>query len=123
MATANEAQRAYWNRDEARHWVDQQRRYDEMLEPFGVALLGAASITSGERVLDVGCGNGVTTRAAVRAAAKGSALGVDLSEAMLGRARELALEEGVANASFEADDARRLVSSSPSSTWQSAVSA
>ncbi len=106
MDAANEAQREYWNRDEARHWVDQQRRYDEMLEPFGTALLNAASIASGERVLDVGCGNGVTTRAAARAAGDGSALGVDLSEAMLKRARELALEERVANVSFEADDAQ-----------------
>ena len=43
MATANEAQREYWNRAEAHHWVDHQRRYDEMLEPFGTAVLEAAA--------------------------------------------------------------------------------
>jgi SAM-dependent methyltransferase len=106
MDAANEAQREYWNRDDARHWVDQQARYDEMLEPFGAAMLDAAGITSGEHVLDVGCGNGITTRSAARASGDGSALGVDLSEAMLERARELALEEGVVNVSFEADDAQ-----------------
>lgn len=106
MTVANEQQRAYWNRDEARHWVDHQRRYDEMLEPFGAALLDAASIGPSERVLDVGCGNGATTRAAARTAAHGSALGIDLSEAMLERARELAHEQGVKNVAFEASDAQ-----------------
>ncbi|MSO78309.1 MAG: class I SAM-dependent methyltransferase [Acidimicrobiia bacterium] len=106
MTTANEAQREYWNRDDARHWVDQQARYDEMLEPFGAAMLDAAGITSGEHVLDVGCGNGVTTRSAARSTVDGRALGVDLSEAMLERARALALKEGVANVSFDADDAQ-----------------
>ena len=101
MAIANEDQRAYWNRDEARHWVDRQRQYDEMLEPFGAAVLDAASIKPGEHVLDVGCGNGITTRHAARATAEGSALGIDLSVAMLERARELALEEGVGNVSFD----------------------
>ena len=42
MTEANAEQRAYWNRDEARHWVDQQRRYDEMLEPFAAAVLDAS---------------------------------------------------------------------------------
>ncbi|MEX0663168.1 MAG: class I SAM-dependent methyltransferase [Acidimicrobiia bacterium] len=106
MSGANAEQRAYWNRDEARHWVEHQRRYDEMLAPFGAALLDVAAIKPSERVLDVGCGNGATTRAAARAASSGSALGVDLSEAMLERARELAKEEGVTNVSFEAGDAQ-----------------
>jgi SAM-dependent methyltransferase len=104
MTGVNEAQHEYWNRDAARHWVDRQADFDEMLEEFGAAMLDAAAISSSERVLDVGCGNGATTRAAARAAAQGSALGVDLSELMLHRARELALAEGVGNVAFEAAD-------------------
>ena len=103
---ANADQRAYWNRDEARHWVDQQRRYDEMLEPFGAAMLEAASITAAEQVLDIGCGSGATTRLAARSARDGAALGIDLSEAMVERARETARAEGVENVSFEVDDAQ-----------------
>jgi SAM-dependent methyltransferase len=103
---ANEEQRAYWNRDEARHWVEQQRRYDEMLEPFGTALLDAAAIASTDHVLDVGCGNGATTRAAARLASAGAALGVDLSQPMVERARETARDEGVPNVRFEVDDAQ-----------------
>jgi SAM-dependent methyltransferase len=103
---ANTEQRAYWNRDEARHWVEHQRRYDEMLEPFGEAILTAAAIAPELRVLDVGCGNGKTTRDVARAATRGSALGVDLSERMIERARETARTEGVENVIFEVDDAQ-----------------
>ena len=106
MTEANAEQRAYWNRDEARHWVDQQRRYDEMLEPFGAAMLEAAAVTTAEHVLDVGCGNGATTRLVARSAAQGTALGIDLSEAMVERARETARAEGVENVTFEVDDAQ-----------------
>jgi SAM-dependent methyltransferase len=106
MASANQEQRDYWNRDEVRHWVDQQRRYDEMLEPFGAAVLDAARIEPDHRVLDVGCGNGATSRAAARIASDGQVLGVDLSEPMLERARALAREEGIDNVSFEVGDAQ-----------------
>jgi SAM-dependent methyltransferase len=106
MTEANAEQRAYWNRDEARHWVDQQRRYDEMLEPFGAAVLAAASITATEHVLDIGCGSGAITRLAARSAHDGAALGVDLSEAMVDRARDTARTEGVENVNFEVDDAQ-----------------
>jgi SAM-dependent methyltransferase len=103
---ANEEQRAYWNREEARNWVTYQPRYDAMLEPYGNAMLDAAAIEPGHRVLDIGCGNGMTTREAARQAREGSAHGVDLSEAMLERARELAAQEGLENVTFEEADAQ-----------------
>jgi SAM-dependent methyltransferase len=106
VASANQDQHDYWNREESRHWVEQQRRYDEMLEPFGNAMLTAAGVAPDHRVLDIGCGNGMTTRAAARVASKGHALGVDLSQGMVARAQELASEEGVENVSFEVDDAQ-----------------
>src|SRR5687767_1986692 len=106
MAAANQEQRDYWNREGSRHWVDQQRRYDEMLEPYGNAVLAAAGIAPDHRVLDIGCGNGMTTRAAARAASQGHALGIDLSKGMVARATELASEEGVENVAFEVDDAQ-----------------
>jgi SAM-dependent methyltransferase len=40
-------------------------------------------------VLDIGCGTGLTTREAASAAAPGRVVGVDVSERMLARAREL----------------------------------
>jgi len=59
-----------------------------------------------DRVLDIGCGTGQTTRDAARAAVAGSALGIDLSAQMLDHARRLSREEGLANVSFLQADAR-----------------
>jgi SAM-dependent methyltransferase len=102
----NEEQREYWNSDESRHWVTQQDVYDRLLEPFGTRVVEAASLAPGERVLDIGCGCGATTRASARATAPGAALGVDLSEAMLAVARDRARADGLKNARFEAADAQ-----------------
>jgi SAM-dependent methyltransferase len=56
-------------------------------------------------VLDIGCGTGLTTREAGRAASPGRALGVDVSKAMLERARELTAAERLENVSYELGDA------------------
>jgi hypothetical protein len=50
-----------------------------------------------DRVLDIGCGTGQTTRDAAHLAVAGSALGVDLSARMIERARELSEREGFHN--------------------------
>ncbi|MFI0735321.1 class I SAM-dependent methyltransferase [Streptomyces sp. NPDC021225] len=103
---ANHEQFETWNGDEGRHWARWQPRYDAMLEPLTAPLLDAASLAPGDRVLDIGCGCGATTRAAAARAAGGEALGVDLSAPMLERAALLAAEEGVRNARFLRADAQ-----------------
>src|SRR5918994_6503479 len=62
---------------------------------YNARLRAAADVRTGDRVLDIGCGTGQTTREAGRSARTGSALGVDLSGPMVGRARRLSEEEGI----------------------------
>lgn len=80
--------------------------YDAELRRHNEHLRAAADVHPGDRVLDVGCGTGLTTRQAARAAANGSALGVDVSAPMLDRARQLSADEGLKNVSFELGDAQ-----------------
>jgi SAM-dependent methyltransferase len=107
MTEANLEQREYWNGAESREWADAPERFDQMLEPFADSILDAAALAPGERVLDVGCGNGATTlAAAAHVGETGAALGVDLSEPMLANARARATERGITNARFVAADAQ-----------------
>jgi SAM-dependent methyltransferase len=105
--TVNSDMRAGWNGESGANWVERQAQFDGMLVPWGALVAETAAVAAGERVLDVGCGNGATTRAAaVAAGAGGQAVGVDLSEPMLDLARTLAAEEGVENVRFVAGDAQ-----------------
>jgi SAM-dependent methyltransferase len=102
----NEEQARYWNGDESAHWLVHEERYERMLAPFTGRLLTAAAIGRADRVIDIGCGTGSTTRAAGRVAIEGEALGVDLSAAMLRHAAHRAQEEGLTNVRLEYGDAQ-----------------
>jgi SAM-dependent methyltransferase len=80
--------------------------YDAELRLQNEALRRAYEIDPGDRVLDVGCGAGQTTRDAARLASDGWVLGVDISEAMIERARSLAEAEALRNVTFEHADAQ-----------------
>jgi len=80
--------------------------YDLELRAHHEHFRGAYGINAGEAVLDIGCGTGLTTREAARAAAPGRVVGVDVSERMLERARELTAAGGPDNVSFELGDAQ-----------------
>lgn len=107
MTIANRDQAEHWNScDQAGRWVGHQDQYDRMLAPFASMVLGAAALSPGEHVLDVGCGCGVTTRDAARAVTPGTVTGIDLSAPMLERARESAARAALANVSFQQSDAQ-----------------
>jgi SAM-dependent methyltransferase len=59
--------------------------YDTELRGHDEVLFREAGLRPGDRVLDIGCGAGQTTRRAARTA--GSALGVDISATAIARAR------------------------------------
>lgn len=94
----NQAQIDHWNGPEAQRWVELQDRYDRQLEPFADVLLDASGLSGRDSVLDLGCGCGATTRRAARQSER--AVGVDISNPMLERARATAISEGVANVEF-----------------------
>ena len=72
-----------------------------------LALLDAARLEPGGRVLDVGCGIGDTTLdAARRVGPSGLALGVDDSLTMVERARRRAADAGLAHVGFVHADAQ-----------------
>jgi len=72
-----------------------------------VALLDAAGLQPGARVLDIGCGRGDTTlEAARRVGPSGLALGVDDSLDVLEEARRRAADAGLAHVGFVHADAQ-----------------
>lgn len=81
--------------------------YDAELRRLDAVFRPAWGIAADDRVLDIGCGTGQTTRAAARAAHRGRALGVDVSPAAVERARVLAVSEGLGNVAFACADAQR----------------
>src|SRR5262249_53454022 len=80
--------------------------YDALNQRLTAHLMHAAAVATSDRVLDVGCGCGLTTRIAARAAPTGSVVGVDLSAAMLREAERRARADGLGNARFAKADAQ-----------------
>ncbi|MFD6225997.1 class I SAM-dependent methyltransferase [Streptomyces sp. NPDC060232] len=103
---ANTAQAEAWNGYEGAQWARSQERWDAVNDGCNQPLLDAVAVLDSDTVLDVGCGAGRTTRLAARRAARGRALGLDLSGPMLGKARESAVREGVENVAFVQGDAQ-----------------
>jgi len=90
----NADQIAYWNGPAGQRWADRQAAQDILLGPVADILIDRARPQAGERVIDIGCGSGVTTIAFARKVApSGHAFGVDISAPMLARARASAPKE------------------------------
>jgi SAM-dependent methyltransferase len=100
-----DSQSARWNGPAGNAWADSQALIDELFRPIERLLV--ESLPPGH-VLDVGCGTGSTTVAAVqRPGAAGRATGIDISAPMLAAARARAEQAGVADrAGFVEADAQ-----------------
>jgi ubiquinone/menaquinone biosynthesis C-methylase UbiE len=77
--------------------VEEFERFTERVTlPIATRVVARARLPLGATVLDVGCGTGVITRLAAQAVgANGRVTGIDLSEGMLRKARELADAERI----------------------------
>ena len=105
-ACANAEQAAEWDGPAGAHRTRHAAVFDAEARPHNERFRAAAGVSARDRVLDVGCGTGQTTRDAARAAVDGNALGVDLSAQMLDHARRRSREEGLTNVSFLQADAQ-----------------
>jgi SAM-dependent methyltransferase len=106
-AAAPSDQPTYWNEEGGQRWVQNIQRVERMLEPLSDRLLRHAGPRVGERVLDVGCGGGLTSAAFANAVgASGEVLGLDVSAVILAVARERFAT--VPNLAFELGDAEKI---------------
>src|SRR5437763_9734280 len=95
-----------WDGEEGGQWTQFADEYDASVSSIWDRFLETDPIAPADRVLDIGCGSGQSTRDAARLARDGSALGVDLSESMLAEARRRASTDGLMNVEFVRADAQ-----------------
>jgi SAM-dependent methyltransferase len=97
-SAVNALERRRWN-DE--YWAASWPVREQLTSCATDALVAVAAPKPGDRVLDVGCGCGVTTTLASEVVGEhGRVLGADISEVLLEQARVAATAHGVSNASF-----------------------
>lgn len=103
---SNVEQLRAWDGETGRYWAEHADRFDQGVARYQEKFLVVAEIEPGATVLDIGCGNGRSSRDAARLATDGTVLGVDLSARMLAHARLLAEREQLANVTFRQADAQ-----------------
>ena len=105
MSEVNKNQKDFWSGKGGDIWVERQNAMDTMLSPLGEAALNRLNFNEEENVLDIGCGCGHTTlNIAKRIEPLGNVTGLDISEPMLKRAKESAVEMSITNTSFQCVD-------------------
>lgn len=114
----NERQNRQWNDPT---WLDTWKALEPSVSNLLEPLLDALAARPGERILDVGCGGGLTTLSiAAQVEPGGSAVGFDISESLVAWATERADEGGIANARFVHGDAQ--VDEAPGGPFDAATS-
>ncbi|HTQ71969.1 MAG TPA: methyltransferase domain-containing protein [Acidocella sp.] len=104
---ANDKQKTYWSEIAAPKWLSLGGAMEARLAPVSEAVIRAAALKPGERVLDIGCGAGLTSLEAARAVGpQGHVLGVDIASPMIEAARALAKTAGAVNLAYTLGDAQ-----------------
>jgi SAM-dependent methyltransferase len=84
-----------WGGEAGRRWLQVADRVEAQLAPVSDVLFAALGLTPGERVLDVGCGLGSTTRhAAALVGPTGWVTGIDVAVDLIDEARRLTVPDG-----------------------------
>jgi SAM-dependent methyltransferase len=105
--TANTAMEQYWNQVAGPRWVGRAGLQEARNIEVAHLLQQAAAPQPGERVLDVGCGTGATAIPfAAAIGPTGRVTGIDISEPMLGQARQNIANAGAANITLVQADAQ-----------------
>jgi SAM-dependent methyltransferase len=101
--TSSEAQ-MYWNEEGGDKWVENIDFAESFMIPMSDRLIERIAAKKGEKILDVGCGGGITTlKLAALAGEDGGVLGVDVSRQIIDVAIKRA--EDSANIEFQHSDA------------------
>ena len=101
----NEDQGKYWNEKPGRSWVVHDHEMNNRFQNISDILFASLDAPNLSNVLDIGCGAGATTlRMAKALSGRGAVTGIDISDALLGLAREKA--SAVENVTFTWADAQ-----------------
>jgi protein-tyrosine-phosphatase/SAM-dependent methyltransferase len=88
---------ADWPGERATRWIAMTEAIEAQLQPVSELLFPAAALRPGERVLDVGCGTGPTTRqAAALVSPDGAVVAADVSAEMIAAASSRPAGDGAA---------------------------
>ena len=103
----NAAQRRYWNTVAGPRWVAAPGFRERRNQESTALLLARLGVTGGENVLEIGCGTGaLTVPLAAAVGDNGRLVAVDISEPMIGVARERVEERGLHNVKLLLGDAQ-----------------
>ncbi|MFT5692348.1 MAG: ubiquinone/menaquinone biosynthesis C-methylase UbiE [Oceanicoccus sp.] len=102
---SNVDQIKYWNSQAGEQWVKGRESMDKTLFEFGQLAIDALNLSSGNKVLDIGCGCGGTSFSLATKVADGRVEGVDISEPMLAHAKERRVALDIGNVDFIKGDA------------------
>jgi SAM-dependent methyltransferase len=97
---ANTEQAEFWS-NLAPTWIELEDQLEEVSGLPGELAMDRLELRPGQQVIDLGCGSGGTTlELAARVSPGGEVTGVDISAAMLARARDRAARQHVGNVEF-----------------------
>jgi SAM-dependent methyltransferase len=104
---ANAAQREYWNTVAGPRWVGLGGFVENRVQAVNKLLIASSEITTGENVLEIGCGTGALTVDLAKAVGRsGEVVAVDISEPMLAAARQCIAQTRLQNISLLQADAQ-----------------